>query len=213
MNIRLFLLGLAVGLSFLVGRGRAAIMEISDAGDLPASAMSTGTGVLDSIQGQLSPGHDIDLFLIKIVSPSSFFATTVSPNTDPFLDTQLFLFDAAGKGVVANDDDDAVPFFSTIPVGHVSSAGLYYLAIAEFPDKPTAGGVEIFPFDPGTVAATSANPIDGWLKDPGPLFGGNYEILLGGTEGAQAVVPVPEPSGLVSLSVILSLALAFRRRV
>jgi len=206
VNVRILLLGLTIGLSLVVGRGRAAIIETLDAGDLPATAMSTGTGILDAIQGQLAPGHDIDVFLIKIVSPALFFATTVSPNTDSSLGTQLFLFEAAGKAGVANDDDDAALFLSTIPVGYVASAGIYYLAIAEFPDLPTGGAVPIFPFDFGTVTASSASSLDGWLQDPGPLFGGNYEILLGGAEGAQPLAPVPEPSALVSLSLILSLA-------
>jgi hypothetical protein len=64
---------------------------------------SAGPGALTSISGTVSSGTDADMYQIFISSPGTFSATTVgTPGT--LTDTQLFLFDASGFGVYANDD-------------------------------------------------------------------------------------------------------------
>jgi hypothetical protein len=74
--------------------------EQGDAGDLPETAQSTGNGALAQIQGNLS-ADDVDMYAIYITDPANFSASTVGGAT---FDTQLWLFDSDGKGVVFNDD-------------------------------------------------------------------------------------------------------------
>lgn len=208
MNSPSRLIACVISVSLLASSASAAIMEIGDAGALPAAAYSTGTGPLDSIFGHLDPGHDVDLYAIEITDVDLFSATTVTLGTGFDLDTQLFLFRLDGSGVVANDDDVLIQ--STIPPGYVLTPGLYFLAIAEFPDKPVGASGAIFPFSFDTVTATGTDPVTGWSPLgpdneplPGPLFGGNYQINLQGAVGAQIAQAVPEPSSLAVLAGLL----------
>jgi hypothetical protein len=225
MKLRPSFIAFAAALWLLTGSSKAAIhLEIGDAGELPGSAQSTmGAGSLDSIQGnlilKLNGNRDIDMYAINIVDPVNFSATTVSLLTT-VLDTQLFLFTSSGIGVVANDDTiEFVEFRSTIPPGNVPGpAGLYYLAIAGFPDRPISISGRIFP-DPANSDAIvtntglgGADPIIDWDRPLGGDLGGHYEIIL---DGAEAVLPqqiIPEPSSLALMSGLFGLA-ALRFRI
>lgn len=121
--------------------GAATWTEIGDAGDLPATAQVTvGSGSLDSISGTKTP-NEADMFRIRILDPAAFSASTVG--TTGF-DTQLFLFDASGLGVYANDDDATCGCWqSTLPAGDPNSPsapGIYYLAISRYDMDPRNGG-------------------------------------------------------------------------
>jgi hypothetical protein len=77
-----------------------------DAGDLPATAqVVSGSGSLTAITGNLG-ASDVDMYQIIICDPLNFEATTVGGAT---FDTQLWLFDLNGNGVLHNDDDPVVP--------------------------------------------------------------------------------------------------------
>ncbi|RKX56840.1 MAG: hypothetical protein DRP29_09135 [Thermodesulfobacteriota bacterium] len=77
--------------------------EVGDAGNLPASAQSvTGTGIISDIYGTLSSDNDVDMFKIYIYDPENFYASTINDDTT-VSDTQLFLFDENGYGVLGND--------------------------------------------------------------------------------------------------------------
>ena len=79
-------------------------MESEDAGDLPLSAQQRiGSGPLTAIEGTISNSADQDMFLIFIQDPSAFAASTNNPGTNLLVDndTQLFLFDFDGFGVLA----------------------------------------------------------------------------------------------------------------
>lgn len=96
--------------------------ESGDAGDLPSAAQLTmGSGPLDAIEGSILDEADQDMFLVVIDDPAAFSASTNNAGTNLVFDddTQLFLFDAAGFGVLANDDDpdDFLTFLSAIPAG------------------------------------------------------------------------------------------------
>jgi hypothetical protein len=181
--------------------------EAGDAGPLLASAQSPlGVGDLSAIRGRLEGIDDIDLYALVIPELSLFSATTVGANTE-FLDTQLFLFDASGRGVISNDDTSEFEFNATLPAGAATGpAGLYYLAVAEFADKPTSDAGRIFPdADPlGTpptlftdlFLATGPGgglPLSGWDGDGFTEGALGYEILL---TGAEAAAVVPEPASL-----------------
>ena len=77
---------------------------------------------VDAIDGRLAAGDDQDLYRICLEGGGSFSATTVGGTE---LDTQLFLFDAAGRGVYGNDDSQATRQ-STLPAAsraHARRAG------------------------------------------------------------------------------------------
>src|SRR5687768_13249334 len=76
-------------------------IENPDAGELPATSQTpVGTGELTTISGTLPTLNDVDMYQICIDDPLAFSAQTSGNITDP----QLSLFDAAGFGVVHNDD-------------------------------------------------------------------------------------------------------------
>lgn len=178
-----------------------------DAGSLPASAqIVTGIGQLSTIRGTLSAiadkGDYQDMYLIAIDCPA---AITFSAGTDPSFggsgdfDTQLWLFDSAGFGLLANDN---VTFsmglsgfgsMSTDGTGIVVSApGLYYIAVSGAGSHPVdTAGQPLFSFALGGPLQVSgpdgpggANPIAGWS---GPGAVGEY--IIGFSPCVQFVSP------------------------
>ena len=72
--------------------------EDGDAGETRATAQRVvGLGPLTEISGST---NDADMFKICVTGNQTFSATTVEGAS---WDTQLFLFDASGRGVYAND--------------------------------------------------------------------------------------------------------------
>ncbi|MEN3000793.1 MAG: DVUA0089 family protein [Armatimonadota bacterium] len=174
--------------------------EQGDAGDLPETAQSTGSGSLTEIQGSLG-ASDVDMYAIYISDPANFSASTVGGAT---WDTQLWLFDSDGKGVVHNDD--AVG--TAVTQSRIDNStgcltgrqpGVYYLAISRFNRDPIGCGEGLIwrndPFrevrcpDSGTPDQTSR--VAGWT---GTTTGGvNYRIFLTGAQGATAGDPADCP--------------------
>jgi hypothetical protein len=192
----LFILGVApaYGLTWV---------ELGDAGDLPATAqIPLGAGPLTAIEGSIAHPTDHDMYLILISDPASFSASTnnAGTNLSEDNDTQLFLFDSAGFGVLANDDDpNGVGFESAIPPGFFGGpAGLYYLAISIFANDPVSADGLIFEGFPdevvGPVGPGGGSPIAGWMLDPSPEQTGPYRIELTGVS-----FPVPEPGSAILL--------------
>ncbi|HZO90104.1 MAG TPA: hypothetical protein VFB38_17380 [Chthonomonadaceae bacterium] len=188
-----------------------------DAGDLPETALMTrGPGPLSRIIGRISSPADIDLFCINIINPAIFMATTVD-TFGTLDDTQLFLFNQDGTGVVANDDapDDALR--STIPAGFVTTPGRYFLGISAFDADPLG---RVNPADPNSelgfifentkfgaavqrpIGPAGGDRVRAWSQT-GFDFG-FYTIDLTGTR--VCVVAVPE-SGRVALFAAGSLVL------
>ena len=75
--------------------------ESGDAGDLPATAQDLGSGAVTQILGSFANGGDADVYRVCLSDGTSFSASTVGATTR---DTQLFLFNADGLGIYANDD-------------------------------------------------------------------------------------------------------------
>ncbi len=214
--------------------------EMGDAGDLPGNSQITmGIGMLGFINGGLGMSAlrgDIDfedMFLINIVDPMNFRATT-DPN-DPELamafanfDTQLWLFqptadppDAFALGFLGNDDHPDLPGSNLsllIPVPTDGSPplvapGLYYIAISRYNNDPVSDPGEQIIFLQATPQEISGPdgpggmmPISGWTGDQGK-FDGAYRIALQGVEFAE--IPAP---GALSLLVLASLIMRRRRR-
>jgi hypothetical protein len=184
--------------------------EIGDAGDLPGTAqIVAGTGPLTSISGTIS--QDADMYQIYISDALGFSAEVVTSD----FDSQLFLFDASGMGVYANDDNGAILVPSLLPAGHPSgpaSAGIYYLAISAFDYDASSSGGEIFPDDwtevVGPTGPGGGSPVSSWS---GLALGesGQYMIEL---TGASYVNVIPAPGAILLGSIGLGLVNWLRRR-
>jgi hypothetical protein len=198
-------------------------VEVGDAGQLPTTAQVTGTtpfAPLTAIFGTIDsagPNGDVDLYQIRIVDPAGFSATTVNA-FGTLTDTHLFLFDANGRGVYANDDASASTRRSTLPAGLAigpQQPGLYYLGISAFDREPVSAGGLIFPDFPftgvfGPTGPGGGSPLINWAGSG--AFQGTYRIDLTGAVGAEII---PEPATLSLFGLGLAGALGrwrWRRR-
>ena len=199
--------------------------ETGDAGDLPATAQivsGPANTPLTLIIGSLTLTNgtsDGGMYQIFITNPTAFSASTTGffPGANNF-DTQIFLFNSQGVGVVANDDAASGGSQSNIAAGSFSGlAGVYYLAIGGSGRYPTSTGGLIFPnltdgkTDPtvtyGPTGPGGAQPITSYTGSSNE--GTNYRITL---TGAQFVV-VPEPgSALYVLAGLAGLGWTLRAR-
>lgn len=174
-----------------------------------------GVGPALSISGSLSgplfgPGDFEDVYEIFISNPAAFSVSTVG--AAPF-DTELFLFDPAGLGLLANDDTSVAVLQSTVPNAANDGSGAavllpgnYFLAITGKGNKATSnGGLLIF----DQVIATEVSGPDGpgaafvqddWNPGTGPI--GSYTIQLTGVSFIP-LEPIPSlsPSGLLLLTI------------
>jgi hypothetical protein len=159
-------------------------IEQGDAGDLPATAQAvTGSGPIPGITGTLRDIMDADMFQIRICDAAAFSADTVNAGMT-FDDTQLFLFDNAGRGVVFDDDDpQLIGYHSHISAQLVPGNGLYYLAISSWDEDPVGAltGQPIWEDAPYNLerppdGPAAAEAIGGW--DGGGYYAGQYLITL-----------------------------------
>lgn len=175
-----------------------------DAGDsTQTSQVPKGSGQLNTLMGKTDNGNLLangpgaggpdlqDLYLIRIVSPATFSATTVpigGGSGDASFDTQLFLFRADGSGMLANDEafsqSDGSLLTNDADDGTgitVTAAGLYYLGISGFDSSPLAGvpGSEIF----SMVSRLEVSGPDG----PGGSLGRLVGWTAGGATGTYLI--------------------------
>lgn len=208
------LLGAALALLLDVESAAAVIWtEVADAGRLPATAqVTTGSGQLDEINGELRDLREIDMYAILISDPLAFSAATVDSPLN-VSDPQLFLFDAAGLGVYMNDD--AAGSQSALPAAHPLgpiAAGIYYLAIGRWDNEPLSAIGRVFADGAGTNgpdALGGAVPVESWNDDVVGRIDepGSYRITLTGSAVAAAAVSEPETPGLLALALSAMLAL------
>jgi hypothetical protein len=175
-----------------------------DAGELVGtSQMTVGNGALNTIFGRINTAGDVDMFRIKMKAPANFAASTVNAGTA--IDTQIWLFDASGMGIVMNDDEvGGTTLQSRLSNAFTSSLtvnGIYYLAVSAYDRDAydasanqlwldTVGNsfrVEHAPDDLG-----AGNPLDNWA---GTASGtGAYQIDLTNCSYAQSSVITVLPS-------------------
>ena len=188
--------------------------ETKDAGDLPATVQHTfGTGPLAEILGNISVSTDADMYGVFITGLEPFSASTVGTG-GTLEDTQLFLFDAAGLGVYANDDAASDTFRSRLPAGHPltpMSPGLYYLVITGFNRDPVSTLGLIFPNEQfgsavGPTGPGGGSPVTGYT---GQSPSSSYRIIVAGTTFSN----IPEPgTAVLTASAIVALVVAAGRR-
>jgi hypothetical protein len=173
----------------------------------PGESLTTITGSLPLTNG-LSQGNVFAIY-ISLLAQFSASTATITSGTNNF-DTQLFLFNSAGQGVEANDDNPATGQpQAALPAGTAeltnASPGEYYLLIEGGGRYPTnSAGQLIFPnFTDGvTNPATVVGPTGAGGADPyagltgNSNAGGNYSIALTGAE----FIAVPEPASVLLLA-------------
>ena len=174
--------------------------EDDDAGSLPSNAKKlVGSGQVQSITGSLTgssrgEGDYQDMYEVYIAVPQEF-VLRVTQVTQGF-DTQLFLFDADGFGLLANNSSSTNEGGSINAVLTNSSTdgtdvvvnkpGRYFIAISGFPSRPGNQSGPIFDFNPedpfevsGPDGKGGQNPISGWFPDGDT---GSYVIALTGVD-------------------------------
>jgi hypothetical protein len=153
--------------------------EQGDAGDLPETAQATGTDTntpLSSISGALD-ANDVDMFAIYIADPSAFRAETNTTTTN--FDSQLWLFDVNGNGIV-HDDDSAGGLRSRITNANncIPGPGIYYIAISRFNRDPRdCNDIAIWTGTVNACAVAGSSRVASWT---GTTIAGTYQIVLQG---------------------------------
>lgn len=196
------------------------------AGPLPASAQDLTGMTVNSIVGTLDFPDGVDMFKIDITDFVDFSAITTAVSFG-VPDTALFLFDASGKGVYANDDISGANTLSCLPSEGSSNPcpsprpagigptadGIYYLAITRSANYPLSGiADEIFTFANTTdvvgpdLTMGGASPITGW--DGNVFTGPDFDLTAFNIE----LRGVPEPATLTLMAIGLGLGLLRRRR-
>lgn len=187
-------------------------METGPAGDLPATAeVVTGTAPLTAIIGSLDLLDEVDMYVINIVDPLGFSASTASV-IGLVPDPKLFLFSYSGAGVYMNDDMGGSN--AMLPAGHPLgpiSAGLYLLAIARFDNSPLGASGPIFSAGSTVNGPAGSDIVTGWDRNvQGHIdFDALYRIDL---TGAAPVSTIPEPMSLSLVAGAVIAGLALRRR-
>ena len=194
--------------------------EPGDVGDMPGAAepvVGSPSSSLDAIVGAINFPNDADMYLIHIIDPAGFSASTDNLVTQNGVrDTMLFLFDQAGFAIIGADGTDSKVNPSEIPAGSFTGpAGDYLLAISEYELVPVNSGGRMFTTEItgplGLTATGGDSPISGWqqFRNPGP-GAGSYQIDLTGATFA----PLP-PAVWAGLSLLGALGItrtARRRR-
>jgi hypothetical protein len=177
------------------------ITEVGDAGQTLGTALVTKSPFdLSGIAGNLGT-TEADIYVLRLSAGELFTASTVS-NTSNFFDTELFLFDGNGLGLVANDDDDFNPPQSALSYLPTES-GYYFLAIAGSGFLPESISGLIFPegfipglLDTGLLGPTGAgggDPLTGWTGTTSEQ--GGYLVAVTGAKTA-----IPEPASLAMVA-------------
>jgi len=173
---------------------------LDSCGMIECAQSPIGTGPLAGIKGELTgsmareDGDFEDLFRIYIADPVNF-SIFVSPNQDgtPSFDTQLWLFDRAGDGLLGNDDNHDTGMSGKSGFGNattdgtgvmITQPGVYFLGISGAGNTPrNDSGARIFDLAvPGEVSGPdgvigSSARLNGWT---GMGDTGSYTLQLTG---------------------------------
>jgi hypothetical protein len=176
------------------------------------------------ISGTHSSQTGVENFTLNITNPASFSAVvTNNAQTDPGLDSMLFLFNSGGNGVFGNDDNGNASYpggynYQSNIIGNPGPAGTYTLSLTAFQYVPVdASGNHIFPLVETAPTAPNSGPAPG----VGPVAsytllandGGNSLYFTGGyTIALTGATLVPEPAAFAVLSAGMFILFGRRRR-
>lgn len=184
-----------IGLQFNGGEGNIVVqagqalqsnnpfMEEGDAGQRLRNAQvfpSRGSGTsFDAISGNLSDAEDIDLYQLSLTAGQPFTASTVGGTA---INTELFLFDSNGLGILASNESTG--FQSTLPFYQPfipERSGIYYLGVSSYDINPRNSQGDIFDGEGNLAATGRSSPLRDWDGIPGPSIRPNrgaYTITL-----------------------------------
>lgn len=181
----------------------------------------SGSGLLQTIAGRLRGPTDgqgatdfEDVYRIYISAPMQFTARTFGAGGATF-NTQLWLFDELGRGLLGNDDagpgNDGSLLLHASNDGtgvEITTAGVYYLAISGHGNVPRSAGGAIFEFViPNEISGPDGPGGVGQLSNwSGPGQFGDYVIFL------EGVVFVPGPGVAGGMLAFMGLGGLRRRR-
>ncbi len=157
-----------------------ATLSGGDAGDSLATAgMFSGSGAINAIVGSTTNtagGDAADVYKIQICDEAAFVADTRLVAGD----TQLFLFDSNGMGVVSNDD--TIGLSARLDSTLVTANGVYYLGVTRYNvDAFDATPALIWTTQAGQAApAATAGALAGWSAATAATSQGAYRVSLAG---------------------------------
>jgi Bacterial pre-peptidase C-terminal domain len=176
-----------------------------------SNATSTPTDpLLTSITGSTT-SNNADLFGIFLTAGQLFTATTVPTSGVTPYDSQLFLFNGQGFGLVANDNVSGATTLSSINFTPTTT-GTYYLAISGFNYDPrdTSGNFIFADTRTGQISpGAGAGALASWATRTGVTSAAfSYNIALTGA------TPAPEPAmgGGFLAFMALGVSSAFRQK-
>ena len=188
----------------------------NNTGSLPATAEVAAPAGFDGllIRGQFTDGTGnqdlnlVDLFQINITNAGHYFFDTFGSEV---ADTQLFLFDSAGKGLVWNNDATLTPVNTLSALDAQLEAGTYYLAVSWIGMVPLDGSMTSI-FDTlgnggGPLEGTGA--LAGWADRSGA---GQFDSKFYFINGYVSAVPEPAALGLMLAGLALIGRATTRRR-
>ncbi|MEM7225136.1 MAG: DVUA0089 family protein [Pseudomonadota bacterium] len=211
------LIGALFGLALFAAAGPAKatlFMEVGEIGETIGTHQVLPGGTT-SIQGFMARTDPSPADLFEFGWGGGFFEVQTA---EPTLDTQLFLFDAAGLGITANDDANPPGGFkSRITLANLAP-GFYFLAISEWDWDPFSAGGRIFGSGNGNSGPTGpggAQPLIGWGQYANKVDDTAYTINLNGpTLAVPQNQQIPEPSAFALFAIALGgLGFMARRRV
>jgi hypothetical protein len=188
----------------------------NNTGSLPATAEVAAPAGFDElvIRGQFTDGTGsqglnlVDLFQINITNAGHYFFNTFGSEV---ADTQLFLFDSTGKGLVWNNDATLTPVNTLSALDAQLEAGTYYLAVSWIGMVPLDGSMTSI-FD---TLGNGGGPLGGsgalasWADFSGA---GQFDSKFYFINGYVSVVPEPAALGLMLAGLALIGRAATRRR-
>lgn len=218
-------LAVCAGVSLSAGQASAQVWnEVPDAPRLPPGQLTFGFGPLLEIRGELTGGlrgfqTDFeDVYCILITDPAAFSASTIGGAN---FDTQLWLFDSAGFGIVFNDN-------AVTPNGEVNQSrisndqlqwftepGFYTLAISGYNTDAATGvnspiwldtprNTQRAPDGPGAAGQLSA-----W--NPGPDLNDEFGVYTIFLTGCEFCIPSPGAGWVIAAGLLASTASRRRR--
>jgi hypothetical protein len=188
----------------------------NNTGSLPATAEVAAPAGFDEllIRGQFTDGKGsqglnlVDLFQINITNAGHYFFNTFDSEV---ADTQLFLFDSTGKGLVWNNDATLTPVNTLSALDAQLEAGTYYLAVSWIGMVPLDGSMTSI-FD---TLGNGGGPLGGsgalasWADFSGA---GQFDSKFYFINGYVSAVPEPAALGLMLAGLALIGRATTRRR-
>ncbi len=109
--------------------------EDVDAGDLLIDAdVTVGTGPPVDSRRDVEGIADVDMYCIRIDDPDNFSASLFGATSE---NTQLFLFNSVGIGIVCNDDNcGAQSLIDNTLVASQDPGNIYYIAVSAYNKDP-----------------------------------------------------------------------------